>query len=877
VVQNVELLEERRLLSATVVSQIPTQTIGAGSAPSITLGNYLKDTQLTGGTIVEMQTPLGNIPLQLTNSQTPLTVANFLTYITNGEYTPTIIQRSAPGFVLQGGGTKPDGSNNASVASLQGEPGISNTTGTIAMALSSGPNSGTNQWFINLANNSQYLDGTNDGGPFTVFGNVIDNGMTVATAISQLPIIDGSAENQNWYLGSPQDGLPVINYTGVFSPTTVPQANLVTDNIVQVPASQAVTYTVSSANSNLVTGSIANGVLNLSRASASASGSTTMTVTARDLSGTTVSSTFTVNVQGIAVVSAASASGTASATVGSGGQTAQISFPVTLSTANSSATTLSYTVTAGSAPSGDFQTTGSSVTIPAGSTQATIPVTILHDSTGGNETFTLTLSALSGNAVFSNGSSTLSVTGTIKPAAVAVTTAAITASAASVAFGGAVTFTATVTPAVAGAAATGSVVFSAGGTVLGSAPVVDNSATLAVNLNQTGAVSVTAAYSGDASNLSATSAAVVVTVADPSTLSASITKAVVPATAIAGQAYKAAVSLGVSNSDGIAPQTGVVRVNLYATLGGVITPDSVVIGSATRKATYANTKAVPVSIAVKSLPGTLAAGVYTLVAQSVDTAGTLSAPVAGPTVTVAAPTIALSETFARLILPGSVVAGSKTSAAAVVKIVNNGNVISTGTTQINLFASPDGTIASGKLIKSISKKLSIRANQSATVSIPLGAYPLVTDGNYSIIAQVIDPKSQATSVTSSGTVNIAAARIDLAASRLVVPASGKIGKSISVTLSLGNLGNELAAGKLQIAFAFSSSSTGANPFAAATLQSAIKLPAGKTQILHLKVPVAAGTPAGAVYAIATLDPANLFGDVNLANNTVISSSAITLG
>ncbi len=137
-----------------------------------------------------MQTPLGNIPLQLFDSQTPNTVANFVTYINNGEYTPTIIQRSAPGFVLQGGGTKPDGSENTPVASLNSEAGISNTTGTIAMALSTGPNSGTNQWFINLANNSE-LNGTADGGPFTVFGTVVDAGMTVANAISQLPIING--------------------------------------------------------------------------------------------------------------------------------------------------------------------------------------------------------------------------------------------------------------------------------------------------------------------------------------------------------------------------------------------------------------------------------------------------------------------------------------------------------------------------------------------------------------------------------------------------------------------------------------------------------------------------------------------------------------
>jgi len=319
-VRGVELLENRLLLSATLVTQIPTQNLAAGqTSAAITLSTFLNDPAITGGTVIEMQTPLGNIPLELTNSQTPLTVANFLQYITNGEYTPTIIQRSAPGFVLQGGGTKPDGSNNASVANLQGEPGISNTTGTIAMALSNGPNSGTNQWFINLADNSSLLDGSSDGGPFTVFGNVIDGGMTVANAIAQLPIIDGSAENQNWFIG-PNDGLPVINYTGSSTPNTVPASNLVTDNIVVIPAAQAApTYTAVSANPGLVTASVSNGALTLTPASNTASGSTTVTATITDLGGETATSTFTVNVGSVATGASATTLAAASPAVAVGG------------------------------------------------------------------------------------------------------------------------------------------------------------------------------------------------------------------------------------------------------------------------------------------------------------------------------------------------------------------------------------------------------------------------------------------------------------------------------------------------------------------------------------------------------------------------------
>ena len=324
-----------------------------------------------------------------------------------------------PGFVLQGGGTKPDGSNNAAVSSLEGEPGISNTEGTIAMALSSGPNSGTNQWFINLANNSSLLDGSNDGGPFTVFGNVIDGTLSVATAITQLQIINGSAENSNWYIGT-DDGLPVLpSYSGSTTPSTVPAADLVTDNIVVVPAAQAVaTYTAVSANTALVTASVTNGVLTLTPASSTAVGSTTVTATVTDLAGETASSTFTVNVQGPPTV----AIGNASGVVGTG---AAIEFPVTLSSASASATTFNYTLTPGTAPSSDFQATNTSITIPAGSTQASIPVNILGDTSNTAESFSITLSSLSGNAVFGDGASTESATGTIEVTAPALTPSVI--------------------------------------------------------------------------------------------------------------------------------------------------------------------------------------------------------------------------------------------------------------------------------------------------------------------------------------------------------------------------------------------------------------------------------------------------------------------
>ena len=66
-----------------------------------------------------------------------------------------------------------------------------------------GPNTATNQWFVNLGSNSANLDNQNGG--FTVFARVLGNGMTVADSIAAITAYDVSGQ-----LGADFTALPLI-------------------------------------------------------------------------------------------------------------------------------------------------------------------------------------------------------------------------------------------------------------------------------------------------------------------------------------------------------------------------------------------------------------------------------------------------------------------------------------------------------------------------------------------------------------------------------------------------------------------------------------------------------------------------------------------
>jgi len=141
------------------------------------------------GPKVRLTTNMGAIELELDDKKAPGTVKNFLSYVEGGHYNGTIFHRVIRGFMIQGGGFSQDMRRKATRAPIRNEAdnGLSNRTGTIAMARTSDPHSASAQFFINTVDNSNLDHRSKDmrGWGYAVFGRVV-KGMDVVRKIEDV-------------------------------------------------------------------------------------------------------------------------------------------------------------------------------------------------------------------------------------------------------------------------------------------------------------------------------------------------------------------------------------------------------------------------------------------------------------------------------------------------------------------------------------------------------------------------------------------------------------------------------------------------------------------------------------------------------------------
>lgn len=113
-----------------------------------------------------IETQYGTIKIELYPNEAPKTVAQISDLVKKGFYTNLTFHRVVPGFVVQGGDPKGDGTGGSGKNVVAEFNQHQHVEGTVAMARAQDPNSADSQFYISLGRHP-HLDGN-----YTVFGKV---------------------------------------------------------------------------------------------------------------------------------------------------------------------------------------------------------------------------------------------------------------------------------------------------------------------------------------------------------------------------------------------------------------------------------------------------------------------------------------------------------------------------------------------------------------------------------------------------------------------------------------------------------------------------------------------------------------------------------
>ena len=174
----------------------------AGSAPSAVAPPAAAQPAVAPAANVEpaavpqvlISTSMGDITVALDRAHAPVSVDNFLRYVSEHHYDGTLVYRVAPGFVIQAGSFD-SATHQRDVhdpIALEANNGLSNLRGTLSMAREEAPNTASAEFFINLVDNTRldhHADDTGNTTGYAVFGHVV-SGMDVVDKIAAVPLGD---------------------------------------------------------------------------------------------------------------------------------------------------------------------------------------------------------------------------------------------------------------------------------------------------------------------------------------------------------------------------------------------------------------------------------------------------------------------------------------------------------------------------------------------------------------------------------------------------------------------------------------------------------------------------------------------------------------
>ena len=164
-------------------AQVPDQVAPTAAPPApVTPAEPATTTKPAEGdmTTITLVTDKGDIKLQLFDEDTPITAGSFLLLSEEGFYNGITFHRVEPGFVIQGGDPKGNGTGGPGFTIPdEVRPNLKHDRGMLSMAKTSAPNTGGSQFFVCLGgpNVTGHLDMKH-----TVFGKVLE-GMDVVDQI----------------------------------------------------------------------------------------------------------------------------------------------------------------------------------------------------------------------------------------------------------------------------------------------------------------------------------------------------------------------------------------------------------------------------------------------------------------------------------------------------------------------------------------------------------------------------------------------------------------------------------------------------------------------------------------------------------------------
>lgn len=142
---------------------------------------------------VLLDTSMGPITLELFAKRAPVTADNFLNHTRAGFYGGLVFHRVIQGFVVQGGGVWPNGTEKPAMAGpipLEIDPQLTHRDGCVGMAREDAPDTAGSQFYLcdgpqHRLDDAQYRERTGKPG-YAVFGRVVE-GQSIVRAIASVP------------------------------------------------------------------------------------------------------------------------------------------------------------------------------------------------------------------------------------------------------------------------------------------------------------------------------------------------------------------------------------------------------------------------------------------------------------------------------------------------------------------------------------------------------------------------------------------------------------------------------------------------------------------------------------------------------------------